>query len=252
MVKFLERWEVSEMRIGVVCEGPTDYIAIEAYIGSAMAHLGVEASFVPIQPDMDNTRKDGGWSRVLQWLAMNPPSSRVSAYLSAGLFAGPLSAKICDILLIQMDSDILGDEGFENFVLNNLSHAVANPSDPGGRADEIQIVLEKAAELHSCVVGDREKHVLAPSVDSTETWCLASFARQATNPELLRERDLTVQFMRALEQSESRVPLEDYSNCDKSLSRRRAFCIKHSSGIKWLLESSSSFQAIVSKLEKLS
>ena len=49
---------------------------------------------------------------VVNWLKTNPPEVRVKSYLGGGLFDNEMSAKRCDAIVVQMDSDILSDEPF--------------------------------------------------------------------------------------------------------------------------------------------
>lgn len=66
------------MRVGAVCEGPTDYYAIESFFRQALwEDNGIKAEFVPIQPEMDSIIPEGGWGRVLGWLNNNNPEYRI-------------------------------------------------------------------------------------------------------------------------------------------------------------------------------
>jgi hypothetical protein len=90
------------MKVGVICEGPTDFIAIEEFFGAAMAENDVHCEFTSVQPNMDNTRPTGGWGNVLNWLLKNSPDARALRYFGSGLFS--ISSASYDALLIQMDS----------------------------------------------------------------------------------------------------------------------------------------------------
>ena len=71
------------MRIGVICEGPTDVHAIVNFLGASLTDRGVDPVFVTIQPESDRTKPmDGGWHAVLRWLIGNPPDSRVPSYFA--------------------------------------------------------------------------------------------------------------------------------------------------------------------------
>ena len=48
------------MRVGVVCEGPTDFFAIESFFGHALKNDQIDAEFERIQPTLDNTNPEGG------------------------------------------------------------------------------------------------------------------------------------------------------------------------------------------------
>ena len=53
------------MRVGVVCEGPTDFFAIESFFGHALENDQIDAEFVRVQTKSDNTNSEGGWGNVL-------------------------------------------------------------------------------------------------------------------------------------------------------------------------------------------
>ena len=220
------------MRVGVVCEGPTDYYAIEYFFGHALWDgQGISAEFVPILPDMDNMNPKGGWFEVLNWLDNNQPEDRIFDYFDIGLFDPPNDKLPFDVLLIQLDSDILGNESFTNYV-NNTYHEidVGNPVDALDRANEIRNVLQCAAKFAEMNEDDGNRHVIAPAVESTEAWCVAAFNGSAQNCETLRGQDLINAFMTALERSEGRVPTPPYARANKNRKRREKFCKSYSGG----------------------
>lgn len=114
------------MRIGVVCEGPTDAHAIVCFLHASLTYRGITPDFIPIQPDTDNTRPlEGGWGAVFLWLKKSPPRSRIRTYFHGGLFDGDLSAKRCDVMVFQLDTDILSDLGFQRWTKEHYDHSVA-------------------------------------------------------------------------------------------------------------------------------
>ena len=212
------------MRIGVVCEGPTDYCAITSFFGHSMPSAGFPVDFVPLQPDPDATSHEGGWTKVLSWLEDHPPGNRIQVYFTEGLFAGGLAQEPLDGILIQMDSDILGDDSFGARVARQFDHNVANPAAAEQRAEEVRQVLSLAARLNEMTDADVLRHVLAPAVESTETWCVAAFSPHLSDLENLSGLDLANEFMCALEKSESRQLKPSYANPDKRPDRRLRFC----------------------------
>ena len=55
------------MRVGVVCEGPTDWHAIVCFLEASLTDRGIAPVFVEIQPEMDKTnRANGGWGRCIE------------------------------------------------------------------------------------------------------------------------------------------------------------------------------------------
>ena len=231
------------MRIGVICEGPTDVHAIVNFLGASLTDRGVDPVFVTIQPESDRTKPtDGGWHAVLRWLIGNPPESRVPSYLRDGLFDDGLSAKRCDVLVVQMDADILSDRRFRNWTMSNLGYAVTDPHEPVQRGSVIRSIIEIAGDFQVLSPSESKRHVPAPAVESTETWCVAAFRTLAGDPERLRGQRLCQEFMTALHQSEGR-PVQHFAQINKSQSRRRRFCKKHSSGFRRLERSATTTES---------
>ena len=145
------------MRIGVVCEGVTDFIAIREFTGAALRARGLEVEFVGLQPIPDRTRAEAGWGNLLNWLRRNNPEARVREYFSGGLFANSLSEKQCDAIILQMDADILGEQSFIQNVVDWFNYAPAAPDDPFERGQEIERVLKIAAGLNTLCEEDRNR-----------------------------------------------------------------------------------------------
>ena len=207
------------MRIGVICEGPTDFPAIQSFFKHSLSQQGIQAEFVPLQPLGDNTQ--GGWTQVLYWLDRNPPAIRIQDYFKGELFD---EEPQLDCLLIHMDSDILDDDSFKVHVKNKYQYAVKNLRSADDRGDEIRAIINRAAQFSEMPEAIEQRHVLAPAVESTEAWCVAAFTRRKKDFEALSGPQLADAFMQALERSESRKPEQSYTNIDKSISRRERFC----------------------------
>jgi hypothetical protein len=218
------------MRIGVVCEGPTDYFAVVSFFGHALKEEGIQAEFVSLQPQMDQTRPPGGWGNVLSWFDRNPPSLRIQQHFGGGFFGGSLGTPPLNALLIQLDCDVLGERPFSDYVQKTYGMTLGNPADEGERAGEIRRMLEVVAKFSDMTEGDIGRHVVAPAVEATESWCVAAFTTPTPNCEALRGQALVDAFMTALERSEGRLPTPPYANTDKNPARREAFCKKHAQG----------------------
>ena len=224
----------SPMRVGVVCEGPTDWHAIVCFLGTSLTARGIAPVFIDIQPETDRTNPpEGGWGAVLNWLRNNPPESRVDAYFDRGLFGGRLSAKRCDVMVFQMDADILSDRSFQHWVTGNLGYEVVDSGDPMQRGSEIRSIIEIAGDFVELSIRASQRHIPAPAVESTETWCVAAFRVLCGDPEVLRGPDLCLEFMTALHRSENR-PVQQFAHIDKQPNRRRRYCEKHSAGFERL------------------
>ena len=235
------------MRIGVVCEGPTDAHAIVCFLDASLAHRGITPDFVPIQPDIDKTRPPGGWDLVFRWLEKNPPRSRTMAYFHGGLFDDALSAKRCDVMVFQLDTDVLSDLGFQNRMNEHYDYAVANLSDPVERGREITELIEIAGGFSTLTIADLRRHIPAPAVESTETWCIAAFRKLSVNPETLTGIALCREFMTALHRFENR-PTEEFVHIDKNPDRRLPFCKNHSGGFARLEDQCYHYRVLVDAL----
>ena len=240
------------IRVGVICEGPTDAVAIRYFVHESLRHRGIEAEFVNVQPEPDRT-SDGGWGNVLLWLENNPPKSRLSAYLGIGLFDGDRSAKTCDVLIFHIDSDILDDFAFATYMQRRFSFAVPQPiDDPISRGAVARSVLKLAGDFDSLAAVDREHHIEAPAVESTEAWCVAAFAHLGKDPERLRNEELRDAFMTVLHRSEQRPVPEYHANVDKHVGRRRGFCRRHATtGFSRLENQCHHYRQIVNTLVEL-
>lgn len=240
------------MRIGIVCEGPTDFHAIEHFFGNSLANAGVEAKFVPIQPEMDNTQPTAGWGNVLLWLQRNLPQYRITNFFGGGLFGGGLSKEPLNCILMQLDTDILGEGSFGNYVSDTYGYVVNVPISAIDRANEIRHILRLAGRFSDMTLVDIQRHVLAPAVESTESWCVAAFEMPTRNVENLSGQTLIDAFMSALETSESRPANVPYVNICKDVERRKRFCKQHSGGGVRVRQGANEFNAVHQELVALS
>lgn len=239
------------MRVGVVCEGPTDFVAIKHFFHHCLARNQIEADFIPIQPQMDNTSPEGGWGNVLLWLSKNPPPVRIANLFGGGLFGGGLAIEPLSCLLIQLDTDVLDDVSFRNFVSSQYNYSVVSHSTTHDRADEVRKILRTAWREDAMTVADNDRHIATPAVESTEAWCLAAFFAQPQNCELIQGQSLIDQFMSALEVTEGRQPNLPYSQIDKNVRRRQRFCLKHASNSHRISAGCSQFGHVLQQLQSL-
>jgi hypothetical protein len=239
------------MKIGVVCEGPTDYPAIVQFFRHALLDRSIEAEFRSLFPDMDQTRPTGGWASVLLWLKGNPPNSRIQRYFRGGFFGGALATEQLDAIIVHLDADILSNDSFIKFVKSNYNFDVLDSDDPGQRGTQIIEVIRISARFDDMTNADQAKHVPAPAVESTETWCVAAFTVPPTVFENLRGAQLTNYFMTALERSEGREPQEIYNNVDKNLQRRQRFCETHAAGSPRVIHGCQHFASAIMNLAAL-
>lgn len=239
------------MRVGVVCEGPTDYHAISFFFKSALANSGVEAKFFPIQPHMDNTKPEAGWGNVLLWLKNKPPFSRVQQYFCGGLFGGPSSTEPFDCIVIHLDSDILAEESFCTYIRVTYGYEVASPVASHDRANEIRQVINLVAKFDALTDADKKRHVMAVAVESTEAWCVAVFKMPVQNAETLTGQALIDEFMCALEKSEGKDPNPPYASINKTIKRRKRFCEKHHATSNRIVQACEQFSRTLQELRAI-
>jgi hypothetical protein len=154
----------------------------------ALAAVGIEAVFIPIQPDMGRTLPEGGWGNVEAWLKNNPPLIRVRQHFDGGMF-GIMSAQACDILLIQMDSDILDDPMFKTRMGKVYGFGIPEENDSGRRGALIVQILELWSKLDELTKVDKRRHVFAPAVEVRGV-CIAAYDVETPGTEKLRANRL--------------------------------------------------------------
>lgn len=237
--------------IGVVCEGQTDYHAIRHFIPAALAAQGVATKIIPLQPDMGRTMPDAGWPHLEAWLRNNPPRQRVDEFLGGGPFDFGMSAKTCDVILIQMDSDILDEASFRTFMEREYLFIVPNDHDPEDRGARVTEILELWSRIGELTQVDKNRHVFAPAVESSEAWCAAAYHTNLPDIERLRGPALAQAFMSALEESEGRT-VGIYANVDKNVERRERFCKEYeAAGAGPVMRGCQHFERTVSQLQFL-
>lgn len=143
-----------------------------------------------------------------------------------------------------MDTDILEDLSFQKRMKRTYEFDVPTPSDPSERGAVIRRVLERWARVDECGDADKRRHIFAPAVESTETWCVAAF-KGKRDTERLRGAALTTAFMGALHRSEGKDADGDFQNIDKDVDRRKRFCVKHAGGHKRLRLQCPHFEAVI-------
>ena len=240
------------MNIGVICEGPTDFHAIESFLGHSLKLAGLQPKFDAIQPTVDETQHEGGWGNVLLWLDNNIPAFRMQEYLNGGAFAGSQSLKSYDCLLIHLDSDILDDEDFRKYVYREYGYKIGKVNTPSRRAGEIRSVISHAARHKDMTQAEIMQHVSAPAVESTETWCVAAFHKRKQNFESLSGQQLIDVFMSALERSGGKTPNSPYGKeASKDVKRRKRYCKQFAGQSDRIINGCPQFKKIHQDLLKL-
>jgi hypothetical protein len=210
------------MRIGVICEGQTDFVAIKIFLEQELSHLGKRVTFDMIQPAYDNSLPSG-WSQVLLWLEGNELPFRSALYLKGeSLFAVEDEEAKYDALLFQMDCDIIGHESFEAFI-RKRKISYTPPVNIIDRGNVIRHVLLSIAGHASDTVSLRHKEVMTPIVESSEAWLLAA-ENVANNPEGLIGQPLIDAFGALMARCLGRPPQSNYSVINKTTKTRMRIC----------------------------
>ena len=212
-------------RIGLVCEGATDRAAIENYVRESLSSRGyTDVVFLEIPAHRNRTAPIHGWSMVLAWLSRSPQNR--NRYLTSP-FAGNLHTQTCDAIVVHLDADNLSDAEFRRHIAKWYNTAVKDPTGAQHRGNEIKRIVRWVAKLRSQKRGggSNSLYVIAPAVESTETWCLSASQFLNGNPERLSGLALCQEFMTALHASEGRpIGGRVFSNISKDVKRRNRFC----------------------------
>jgi hypothetical protein len=232
------------MRIGVVCEGPTDFVALNSFLTRSLQNRGKNVTLVDVQPELDasSVSSGGGWPNALLWILRNPLPARKTSYLGVGLFGENLSAKKCDLLLIFLDSDVLDDRSFADYVRRHVSCSVNNPIDPDKRFEEVQSILLSFCGFGSVLEAIDAKHLLGAAVESSEAWCVAVRDPKVSNVETLNKDRILAEFITRLCEFDSGSPRPEHA---KRVTRRKSYCDHHVSEVDRLESNCASYMRIV-------
>ncbi|WP_155496427.1 hypothetical protein [Comamonas testosteroni] len=209
------------MKLGVVCEGETDYLAIKYYVGEELKRKNIDSSFVMLQPPPDRS-SGGGWTNVITWLENNPPESR-DFYFGSGLFAGDNDKANIDAILIQLDTDVLLEQSFFNF-LNIRGYKFGSANSILEKSDEISKMLLHFSKIQEVRPEFRRKYLAVPIADSSEAWCVAMDEEFRGSPELLQGQALVDAFGAALARFRRKEVQASYKNVNKNIRSREAYC----------------------------
>ncbi len=173
--------------IGIICEGPTDYIILKGIIDKI---TGVENKYVMLQPENDLTGKYGnGWKGVWKWCHDN-------ASIRKKLMKDIQPA--LDFLVIQMDGDVSRKEKSAHCWCKTtqcIHKGIKNPIEcditPAGKAacpiqlpcsDHEESVSGYIAHLKGLLttwLQDTDDTCIAIPCDSTEAWIVAAYDQTA-------------------------------------------------------------------------
>lgn len=210
------------MRVGIVCEGQTDYITMKSFLSAELTNKGKTIEFDLIQPALDNTLP-GGWSQVAYWLEQNPLANRNAVYLKGqAVFSLEEDDRKFDVLIFQIDTDIIGETGFENFISQRGIDPV-RPISPVDRSKFIQEIINKLAGHASLSVALTAKEVPIALVESCETWIVAA-ASSVEGAETLTTDELRNSFGAVVAQETGHPVMPEYQTTNKKVKTRVKIC----------------------------
>ncbi|WPB58630.1 hypothetical protein [Xylophilus sp. GOD-11R] len=209
------------MKIGVICEGLTDFHAINHYLGAELHNAGIQATFISVQPNADNT-SGGGWGNVLGWLDGNPLKERDPLF-EQGLFANSRRLSGLDSILIHLDTDILPDQSFVKN-LKDRGYVFGSPQSSAAKCTELTALIHYISLPNDASPRMKNRHIPAPIAESSEAWCVAVDTLFNGSAEALAGQALANAFGTALARYKNISPQTTYKNINKSLKTREDYC----------------------------
>jgi len=174
---------MTKAKIRIIAEGITDQLVIGELASAYFSREkipGIDIEFIAEQPTADKT-SGGGWEMVYKWCLSNSRQEREAAYFGSGLFAGDMDAMACDALLIHMDSDICKEIGDKT----SITPIPEETDSAAARGLFIRRVLKDWLQLTN--EPNSNKHIVAPAVESIESWLVAGLSEQDEAPESNRD-----------------------------------------------------------------
>jgi hypothetical protein len=166
---------MTELRIGVVAEGPTDQIVLRHLLTAYCRNVRPDITpvFKDLQPNPDGTSSgspEGGWSQVYRWCLNNPPPAREALFIGRDLFGSGLDNQKHDLILVHMDSDICEMIGASSSI-RPVPDATSSPERRG------TFIRKTLLEwLWPDDTTPDERHVPAPAVEVIEAWLVAALS----------------------------------------------------------------------------
>lgn len=213
------------MKIGIVCEGVTDFLAIKYYLSNEMKTKGINTNFILLQPLPNNTNP-GGWSHALTWLANNPPTARRKLF-QKGLFANSSIFSELDAIAVHLDTDVLNEPSFINF-LNTRNIHLQPCKTIQQKSLELSRIIDIFLKKNLIDKELKEKHISIPIAESSEAWCIAAEGNFLGNAETLTGQNLCNEYGAALARISGKSPKQSYTKINKKEKSRDNFCKKTS------------------------
>jgi hypothetical protein len=211
-------------KIGVICEGPTDFVAMKCFLESEFNSRSRKIELTLIQPALDNSLP-AGWTQVLFWLENNKLNFRSALYLKKdALFQFEDEAAKFDALLFHIDSDIIGEDSFTNFI-KKRGLSDNRPLNNIDRGNVISHVLLSIGGHDSDAEALLQRELVTPIVESSETWIIAAEG-VVPNAEALVGQPLINAFGGLVARAYGKPSKSSYKSIDKNVKKGRNFAKK--------------------------
>ncbi len=204
---------VSQIRIGLVTEGPTDQVIIKelltAYARATRPDVAVSFNELQPNPDRTSSNREGGWEMVYKWCLNTQPAERRNL-LGRGLFAHGMDALQCDVIVVHMDADICEKIGDKSAVVP-VPTSQSKPNERGAfiRQTLLEWLWPEGEEPD-------EHHIPAPAVEACETWLVAP---STDEPEHQATDDIFIQLVAVEAGMKGRPVPADAKQIRKSVKR---------------------------------
>lgn len=197
------------MDFGLICEGPTDQATIENLICGIFENEDLFELITPLQPGgKSDTNKDGGWERVLEYIASN--NFRQSFTMVKNV-------------IIQIDTDVANMQGFDVDLRDDNGKTIKSVPEIVNRVknrliQQINSIEDNFFEKY------QDRIIFAISVHSIEIWIYKHYdnhskvkqingGERALVAELLKKKELKVYTEQG--QRKTTLMVKTYANYDE-------------------------------------
>lgn len=171
------------MDFGLICEGPTDHAVLENMLCGLYDDEDLFDRITPLQPGgQSDTNKDGGWERVLEYLA---------SYKFRQAFTTVKN------IVVQIDTDVASMKGFDVDLRDDNGKTLKSVPDI-----VIKVKERLIQQIESGEAGFFARHktqiIFAITVHSLEIWLFKHYNKESNKTKLINggERQLARQLLK--------------------------------------------------------
>ncbi|MBQ8813383.1 MAG: hypothetical protein IJZ85_02645 [Lachnospiraceae bacterium] len=168
--------------IGIVSEGPTDYLVLKSVIDKI---TGEENRYLPLQPEADMMGRYGnGWKGVWKWCKETVPLDVIMDSIQPRI----------DVIVIQMDGDVIRKEKEVHCLCESTTCAEKGKEFPlyceqaaarmcpieipcNSHSDEIEDIINHGKHVLDETINmpDKSRIIVTIPCDSTDAWIVAAY-----------------------------------------------------------------------------